>query len=184
MVLVKTILDSALEHADLVSKYKDPLFRALEGKKRISPSRSETTSAKPVFKSPVMFKPQMSSLPDCSEGRDLGTTLASEGKKGKIVERAVIEITPGFRQPLRLALETEAAMRKGFVRESRCQLCKLTMLCIRDARFVLCPICRSIAPLSDDEEEILVQSNKTFGVGLGVLKRTKSPLRQRAPPMA
>lgn len=166
MVLLQSILNSSSEHADFVNEHEDLLL-----------SRSEKTSTKPASESQVMFK-----SPVYSKRHDnCDTTLATEDKKKKSVERAVIEISPGFRQPLRLALETEAAMRKGFVRETSCQFCNLTMLCIRDARFVLCPTCRSISPLNDDEDE---QSNDTFGVGLGVLKPRKSRLRQRVSSMA
>ena len=43
-----------------------------------------------------------------------------------------------------------------------CMCCRLTILCIQDARYVLCPNCRVVSPM-----ETVVFEGSDGGVGLG-----------------
>lgn len=87
------------------------------------------------------------------------------GKRRGSIERALVEIQPGLKQPLRLALETESAIRKGFVRGVGCTSCEVQMFCIKDAKFMLCPLCRVITAVECD-------SKAAFGVGLGIVQNS------------
>lgn len=97
-----------------------------------------------------------------------------------------VEIYPGFEQRLRLSAETEEAILTGFVRTSECCVCKLEISCIQDARFVLCPVCRTITPLGDDvlADHLYFTPEGTeasFGIGLGFIS---SGCDNRKPPPA
>lgn len=86
-------------------------------------------------------------------------------KRRGSIERAMIDVKPGMNQPLRLALETKAALKKGFVRQGTCVSCEVPMCCIKDAKFMLCPLCRFITALDCEDES-------AFGIGLGVVQNS------------
>jgi len=86
-------------------------------------------------------------------------------KRRGSIERAVIDVQPGMNQPLRLALETKAALEKGFVRQGICASCEVPMSCIQDAKFMLCPLCRYITALDCEDKS-------AFGIGLGVVQHS------------
>lgn len=113
---------------------------------------------------------------DCSEPplRKVLPASAAERRATAIAKSPCIEIYPGFEQPLRLSVETEAAIRVGFIRSAECCVCTLEINCIQDARFILCPVCHTITPLDDNidasSDHLSTESEDTecsFGVGLG-----------------
>ena len=50
-------------------------------------------------------------------------------------------------------------------------MCSLNLLCVLDAEYVLCPECRVVGPIGEDEfgmrAEMLGSDSKPHGVGLG-----------------
>jgi hypothetical protein len=131
---------------------------------------------------------QFDDSPEPPPRKVLASTAAAERRANSIANSPCIEIYPGFEQPLRLSVETEAAIRIGFIRSSECCVCTMEINCIQDARFVLCPVCRTITPLDTNNEELSdhrsIRSDDTecsFGVGLGFvggefLNRKPAPL--------
>jgi hypothetical protein len=83
----------------------------------------------------------------------------SEPKDKTIV---TIEVYPGEFLRLRGADETWHAIKYDFYMPCMCICCNLTLFCIQDAIFVLCPICRILSPL-----EGVVIDGFDGGVGLG-----------------
>jgi hypothetical protein len=72
----------------------------------------------------------------------------------------VIEIAPGQYMRLRGAEETWKAIQDDFYVPCSCVICELTLFCIQDATYVLCPQCQVVNPL----EKI---DGYDGGVGLG-----------------
>ena len=96
------------------------------------------------------------------------------------------EISPGMRVPLRGAAETMDAVRIDFYTPCTCLICddesdnnkNSLMFCIQDAEYVLCPVCKSVTPLSEHG----------FGVGLGFTLETLAEIqvqihKERAGPL-
>jgi hypothetical protein len=79
---------------------------------------------------------------------------------------ATIEVSPGEYLRLRGAEETWRAIRVDFCMPSECICCTLTLFCIQDAAFVLCPACRVISPMTLTAGGAF-QSSSNGGVGLG-----------------
>jgi hypothetical protein len=73
-----------------------------------------------------------------------------------------IEVYPGEFLRLRGADETWHAIKYDFYMPCICICCNLTLFCIQDAIFVLCPTCRIVSPL-----EGVVLDGYDGGVGLG-----------------
>jgi hypothetical protein len=78
--------------------------------------------------------------------------------------RSFISITPGVELPLRGSIETQDALGRNYVVSVSCMECTLSMKCIRNAEYVICPLCHSISPLELSCSEIELSA---FGVGLG-----------------
>ena len=82
-----------------------------------------------------------------------------------------LEISPGVWMSLRGADETWNAIMNGAYCPTKCLMCSLNLLCILDAEYVLCPECRVVGPIGDDEfgmrAEMLGSDIKPHGVGLG-----------------
>jgi len=76
----------------------------------------------------------------------------------------MIEIFPGTHVRLRGADETWSAIRSDFYMPAVCLDCDVTVFCIEDAEFILCPHCRVISPL---ENSVLSKPVGEGGVGLG-----------------
>jgi hypothetical protein len=72
----------------------------------------------------------------------------------------MIEIAPGQHMRLRGAQETWKAIRNDFYLPCSCVCCDLTLFCIQDASYVLCPQCQVVNPM----EKI---DGYDGGVGLG-----------------
>ena len=84
--------------------------------------------------------------------------------------RSMIEVSPGQFLLLRGAEETWRAIACDFYMPCACACCSLTLFCIQDACFVLCPDCRVISPMLDHHHHH--HNGITFegfegGVGLG-----------------
>lgn len=76
-----------------------------------------------------------------------------------------IEVAPGEFMKLRGSEETWRAVCNDFYMPGTCQVCSETIFCIQDADFVLCPTCRVVSPMA--EQEIGGQYKTDGGVGLG-----------------
>jgi hypothetical protein len=82
-----------------------------------------------------------------------------------------VEIGPGIWMELRGADETWTAIMNGAYCPATCFGCSLELLCVLDAEYVLCPECRVVNPIFEDDmgmrAELLSSDQKVFGVGLG-----------------
>jgi len=79
----------------------------------------------------------------------------------------MIEILPGMEVHLRGSAETQEAILSGFLAGPvTCSECTLRIDCIRDAAYILCPLCHAITPLGEPEIKSL---RGPFGVGLGFI---------------
>lgn len=74
-----------------------------------------------------------------------------------------IEVAPGLTARLRGAKESYECVRLDFVTSSKCFCCSLDLVCIMDASYVLCPICKVVGPLDEDSA-----MNGNGGVALGI----------------
>lgn len=74
-----------------------------------------------------------------------------------------IEIAPGITARLRGAKETWAAVEADFHLPTTCICCNLSICCIMDANFVLCPECKVVSPMDGCSP----QGGFEGGVGLG-----------------
>lgn len=78
-----------------------------------------------------------------------------------------IEICPGMFIPLRGSEETWRALKNGKTESVDCFCCQVKLLCVVDAKYVLCPECRVVSPAAAEKKQppgILLH-----GVGLGVV---------------
>jgi hypothetical protein len=80
-----------------------------------------------------------------------------------------VEVTPGVFMKLRGSAETWQAIRLNRIINTRCICCYITLHCVRDADYVICPDCRVVSPvysnLSDDQKT--TGRGLSGGVGLG-----------------
>jgi len=74
-----------------------------------------------------------------------------------------VEVFPGEFLRLRGAEETRQAIQNDFFMPCECVCCFLTILCILDADFALCPKCRVVSPMSCSS----CNGSSDGGVGLG-----------------
>lgn len=72
-----------------------------------------------------------------------------------------IEVSPGEHLRLRGAHETWQAVQVDFYMPCECMCCPLTLFCIQDADFVLCPACKVVSPMAG------ASAGNDGGVGLG-----------------
>lgn len=72
----------------------------------------------------------------------------------------MIQVTPQLELPLHGSEETLRAMQEGAIQSGECASCNSRNVCVSNASFVLCPICRVISPLGKEGG----------GVGLGLLR--------------
>ena len=105
-------------------------------------------------------------------------------------QRSSIEISPGIEMPLRGSVETQQAIARNFTVRVNCINCTLEVNCIRDAEYILCPMCYCVSPLGlsgstsssnnhnhnnsvsnvelfDDDDNADDHRERSFGVGLG-----------------
>jgi hypothetical protein len=76
-----------------------------------------------------------------------------------------VEIAPGVMARLRGADETTVALQQGRVVASDCLCCGSRSLCIDDASYLLCPVCKVVNPLCNN-----ARGDTSGGVGLGILE--------------
>jgi len=82
----------------------------------------------------------------------------------------MIEISPSEFLPLRGAAETWRAVQCDFYVPSCCMACELTIFCIQDADYVICPTCHSVSPVDGAislDESVGRRAGLGGGVGLG-----------------
>ena len=79
-------------------------------------------------------------------------------------ERTMIEVFPGMSVPLRGSEETQIAITCNQIRTAKCLDCTLSLSCVEDAEYILCPLCRCVSPLALTEKGVPAGG---FGVGLG-----------------
>ena len=111
--------------------------------------------------------------PETAPYRYLQPPLAAAVPKKTPIERQAprkrdktIEVSPGEFLRLRGADETWRAVQVDFYMPCECVCCLLTLFCIQDARFVLCPDCRVIGPM-EGAADACEGSSGDGGVGLG-----------------
>ena len=83
-----------------------------------------------------------------------------------------VEIEPGVFMNLRGADETWTFIMNGSYIPAPCFSCGLDLLCVIDAEYILCPDCRVVGPVFEDElgmraEYLQDSSKKVHGVGMG-----------------
>ena len=80
-----------------------------------------------------------------------------------------LEVCPGISMPLRGAAETFEAVQNDFYIPQNCSCCQSTIFCIQDAEYVLCPVCKSVSPIDEDQLDYDRSSHgtKKGGIGLG-----------------
>jgi len=88
-----------------------------------------------------------------------------EVKLAPIESSINIEIMPGVEVPLRSADETHEAIRNHFYIPATCFGCASELFCILDAKYLICPDCRSVNPLP--EENYSSNSYNKRGIGMG-----------------
>ena len=86
---------------------------------------------------------------------------------GRATHEKMIEVAPGFQMRLRGADETWAAVERDFFGPATCFSCQMTVFCILDAEYVLCPTCKVIFPFEQDGE-VSEKSKKGAGGGVGL----------------
>ena len=70
----------------------------------------------------------------------------------------MIDIAPGVSEPLRGSAETMQAMEDDAITQVHCLTCSESYLCIQDAAYFICPVCRVVNPVP----------HGSWGVGLGL----------------
>jgi hypothetical protein len=120
-----------------------------------------------------------------------GTTREWEESKGagkpvetvttRDVEVIHVEVEPGVFLPLRGSEETLRAMAQGTTRLVQCLSCEAPLACVPDCQMVICPDCRVVSPILDEEQNMrnaFLLASKTgsplnsSSVGLGWKMRT------------
>jgi hypothetical protein len=86
----------------------------------------------------------------------------------------LVQIYPDMYVPLRSAEETEAAIVQDNYVTVRCWGCERGMFCIVDAAYVLCPFCKIIGPLDDENDK-----RRRHGLGMGFTGKTLTELKQK-----
>jgi len=86
-------------------------------------------------------------------------SLYQEQQQKQKKQQLEIEIEPGTFVPLRGTEETLEAMNIGFVIHTSCIACTSKVMCIGDAEYVLCPVCKVVSP---------VEQNLGHGGGVGL----------------
>ncbi|CAB9528052.1 expressed unknown protein [Seminavis robusta] len=79
-------------------------------------------------------------------------------------ERTMVEIAPGVSIPLRTSEETLEAIRNDYFVPTTCVACTADLFCIEDARYSVCPCCRTVSQL---EAAMADREGQHHGVGMG-----------------
>ena len=101
----------------------------------------------------------------CSSHDAVSAKIAAFDGKGGMGAAAApqIEIAPGLSTRLRGAKETWEAVENDFYMPCSCFCCQKDLLCIMDANYVLCPMCKVVSPL----EGCAAPGSMEGGCGLG-----------------
>jgi hypothetical protein len=87
--------------------------------------------------------------------------------------RLEVEVAPGVFLPLHGSQETLSAMQEGQLVSRACFVCTLTIMCVPQASYVLCPDCRVVSPVERSAVPTTMKCGATLsgevgGVGLGM----------------
>jgi hypothetical protein len=105
----------------------------------------------------MFYSQKMPAIPSCP---------TNEKAKALVYGGATtIEVSPGEFLRLRGAEETWRAIRVDFYMPCECICCSVTIFCIQDADYILCPACRVIGPMEG------AFKTSDGGVGLGFTMR-------------
>jgi len=90
----------------------------------------------------------------------------------KVATLKYVEVAPGVHVRLRGADETWRSIESDFYMPTQCLPCGLTVFCIQDADFVICPDCRVVSPMmmvmeGGEECSNYCEGKSDGGVGLG-----------------
>ena len=85
--------------------------------------------------------------------------------------RRTIEVSPGQYLPLHGSQETLAAMQERRLAQCYCCICDVDIHCVREASFILCPTCRTVWPMEDQDRNNTSKEWRSGGVGLGITSR-------------
>lgn len=91
--------------------------------------------------------------------------LSFSVREGGLPPVRKIEVCPGVYVPVRGADETWKAIEYDFYMPTECLICSLTIFCIQDAKYVICPVCRVVSPM--DSSSCGDTMGNASGVGLG-----------------
>jgi hypothetical protein len=116
-------------------------------------------SAAPIFSSHDQYEADQFRIN--GEQNNDGKNFQATGQILKPITKK-IEVSPGEFLQLRGAKETWKAIKDDFYMPCACIYCDLTLLCIQDAEFVLCPSCHVVTPL-----EGVTFDGRDGGVGMG-----------------
>jgi hypothetical protein len=91
-------------------------------------------------------------------------------KKIKLCDRPLICVAPGCHIPLRGSKETLHACTLGNVTVTSCAVCETTFACINSATMVLCPRCKSISEVDQNERNRIISEKEVEpSLGLGLM---------------
>ena len=74
--------------------------------------------------------------------------LQREGHQQQQQQLRLIEVSPGLELPLYGAKETQQALVSGHMIYTSCMICQVPLYCTDVARYVLCPSCLVVSPVS------------------------------------
>jgi hypothetical protein len=77
--------------------------------------------------------------------------------------RTMVDVMPGYSVPMAGTQETMHALDRDHCTDTACVQCETFLYCIDSANMVLCPLCRSISPVSSTGAH-----SETLGLGLTV----------------
>jgi hypothetical protein len=77
----------------------------------------------------------------------------SSSQRNTTLERLQVQISPGEYMPLRGAQETLEAIHNGSSRIVDCVGCQSVLQCVHDCQLVICPDCKLVSPVTNQEEE-------------------------------
>lgn len=130
----------------------------------IGPS-TKSRNVTPPFCVPLSISmvPSLTESDESSQySRDLSrASMPPPSPRQQQASQSMIEISPGVHVRLRGADETWKAIEQDYYMPTECLCCQVTIFCIQNAEFVLCPDCRVVSRMEDSS------SQGMGGVGLG-----------------
>lgn len=156
------------------------MMASKESEERVYPSQKRA-SEEPILNIDQLLSESMFALKS-----EKSFTLRSRGESAKTVEerpglskevsfrlqencreQLEVEISPGAFSPLRGSEETMKAIESNFLTPSTCMGCNADLVCIADAKFIICPLCRVTGFVQGGCK--VAPGMKLHGVGIGVL---------------